>query len=143
MTPHAGKRSGRARANTIGQRLVVLLLALSGVFTMVYAGFMSLPPLSDSPVAPVGWGVGIVTLVVAFGVWRGTAWGRVLAFIVVTVSAVRTVWTDLYWMRGTSLSRWIDDGRWFEPLAAAIVASLALWWLATRWPSAQHAATSR
>jgi hypothetical protein len=142
MIRHAGKRSRRAPGTTLGQRLVVLLLAVMGLFSMLYAGYMSLPPLSESPVAPVWWVVGIVTLVAAYGVWRGAAWGRVLALVVVACSAVRTVWTDLYWMRGTSLSRWIDDGRWLEPVIAVGVASLALWWLARKWPPTQHAASS-
>jgi hypothetical protein len=119
---------------TLGQRLMVIWLVLSGAFTLLYAAFLPVPLVSEQTVPAFWWAVGGVTLVAAVGVWRRAAWGRVLAILVVTFLAVWGVWGQAHfsWDVG-DLSLWLADWRWLNPAISIAFASLALWWLVKRW----------
>jgi hypothetical protein len=122
---------------TLGQWLVAILLALVGVSSIVYAGFMTVP-LVEHPVEVVWWVVGAASLVAAVGVLRWAAWARILGIAVLVAYAAWAVWSEVRSMVGVDvldlLSRWID-------LLILVGLSLALWWLVRRWPSPQRAAT--
>lgn len=120
---------------TLGHRLVVLWLGLTGVSAIAYAGFMSLPPVWEQPIPPVWWVFGAVSLAAAVGVLRRADWGRLLAVVMVAGYALWAVWVEVYWMRDGDLSAWFTEWRWLNPVVTVTVAALALWWLVTRWPS--------
>jgi hypothetical protein len=125
---------------TPGQRLLTILLVLSGLYDILYAGLSPLPPLSELPVPPVWWAISVTTLVAAFGVLRTAHWGRLLAIVVVTFWLVYPIWSEAYWMRGTDLLRWLAQPLWLSLVISVGVSSLALWWLVKRWPSPGRAA---
>jgi hypothetical protein len=120
---------------TLGRRLVALWLGLTGVFAILYAGFMPLPPVSEQSIPPVWWAFGAVSLAAALGVLRWKDWGRRLAMVMVASYALWAVWVEVYWMRDGDLSAWFTEWRWLNPLVTVVLAALALWWLVTRWPS--------
>lgn len=121
---------------TLGQRLVVVWLVLTGVAALLYADVVSLPPLSEQPVPIVWWVVGAATLAAAVGVLRGAAWGRLPGIGVAVLSALFAVWpeADWLWAREEDLSAWLRDGHWLVPAITLALAGLALWWLVRRWP---------
>lgn len=120
---------------TLGQRLVAIWLGLIGVFAILYAGFMPLPPVSEQAIPPVWWAFGAVSIAAAVGVLRRAAWGRRLAMVLVAAYALWAVWVEVSWARDGDLSAWFTEWRWLNPVGYVLVATLALWWLNTRWPS--------
>jgi hypothetical protein len=125
-----------AVGTTLGQRLVVVWLVLTGASTLLYADFVSLPPLSERPVPLLWWAVGAVTLAAAVGVLRRATWGRLVGIGIAVFSALFTVWPQVYWLwaREEDLSAWLMEGRWLVPAITLALAVLALWWLVARWP---------
>jgi hypothetical protein len=124
---------------TLGQRLVVVWLVLTGASALLYADLVSLPPLTERPVPIVWWVVGAVTLAAAIGVLRGAAWGRLVGIVVAVFSALFAVWPEAYWLwvREADLSAWLRDGYWIVLAITLALAVLALWWLVARWPSSR------
>jgi hypothetical protein len=121
---------------TLGQRLVVVWLVLTGVSALLYSDLVALPPLSEQPV-PLVWRVlGAVTLAAAFGVLRGAAWGRLVGIVVAAFAALFAVWPEIYWLwvREEDLTAWLRGGSWIVPAITVVLACLALWWLVRRWP---------
>ena len=122
---------------TLGQRLVAIVLALVGVNSIAYAGYMTVP-LVGQPVEVIWWVVGAASLVAAVGVLRWAAWARGLGIAVLVAYGAWAVWSEARSMLGVEildlLSRWID-------LLIMVGLSLALWWLVKRWPSPQRAPT--
>jgi hypothetical protein len=122
---------------TLGQWLVAIFLALVGVSSILYAGYMTLP-LVEQAVEVIWWVVGAAGLVAAVGVLRWAAWARVLGIAVLVAYGAWAVWSEARSMQGVDildlLSRWID-------LLILVGLSLALWWLVRKWPIAQRAAT--
>ncbi len=119
---------------TLGQRLVTVLLVISGVSDILYAGYSPLPPLSDMPLPLFWWVLGVTSFVAAFDVLRRTHWGRVLAIAVVTFWLVYPIWSELYWMRGSDLVRWVEEALWLSLVISVGTSSLTLWWLVKLWP---------
>ena len=77
--------SPNVRARTRLQTIAAAYLALSGAISILYAGFVPIPPFSDVPVPLVGQVLGAIALVAAFGVFRQAAWGRVLGVLIVAL----------------------------------------------------------
>lgn len=125
-----------AVGTTLGQRLVVIWLGLTGVFTLLYAGFLPLSPLSEQLITPVWWIVGAVAIAAAVGVLRRAAWGRLLAVIVVVFFTVWAIGNQVHWvwMDLGDLSVRLADWGWLNPAITVAVGSLSLWWLVRRWP---------
>lgn len=131
-----------AVGTTLGQRLVVTWLVVTGVAAFLNAGFLPLSPLSEQLVPSVWWVVGAVTIVAAVGVLRSAAWGRLLAMIVVVFFTVWAIGNQVHWawMDVGDLSVWLSDWGWLNPAITVAVGSLSLWWLARRWPPPQRRA---
>ena len=73
------------------QTLAAGLLAIGGATTIVYAGFLPIPPFSDVPV-PLVWQVlGVLELAAAVVVYRGRTWGRMLGLSVVSLGLVLAI----------------------------------------------------
>jgi hypothetical protein len=125
-----------AVGTTLGQRLVVVWLVLTGASTLLYADLVPLPPLSERPVPIIWWVVGAVTLATAVGVLRGAAWGRLLGIVAAVFSVLFAVWPEAYWLwvREADLAAWLRDWRWLSPAITVALAGLAPWWLVRRWP---------
>ena len=124
---------------TLGQWLVALWLAVTGVTGILYSRYQPLPPLSE-PIEALWWVVGITSLAAALGVLRGAVWGRASAITVALLTAAWAIWVEVYWLRGFDLVDWLAEWRWLDLLIRVGLACLALWWLVKRWPSPQRAA---
>ena len=125
---------------TLGQRAVTILLVISGVSDILYAGYSPLPPLSDLPLPVFWWTLGVLSFVAAFGVLRRAHWGRVLAILVVTFWLAFPIWSEAYWMRGSDPFRWFQQALWLSLVISVGVSSLALWWLVKLWPTSPREA---
>jgi hypothetical protein len=108
--------------------LVAAFLALSGLSSILYAGFLPLPPLSDVPVPIVFQVFGAAGLVAALGVYLGRSWGRWLAVVVVALGLVQAA---------SLASAMVARSESLVPavtlLASAFVDIVLLWWLGWRW----------
>ncbi len=110
--------------------VVAAYVALSGAISIVYAGFVPIPPFSDVPVPLVGQVLGTIALVAAIGVFRQQAWGRTLGVLIVAaglglavlrVASVASATSPLY----AVLTIAVDIG----------LSVFVLWVLVRRWPS--------
>ena len=108
--------------------LVAAFLALSGFSSILYAGFLPLPPISDEPVPVVLLVFGVAQLLAALGVYLGRAWGRWLAVVVVALALVQGGLLALV------MRERVDS---VVPLVTfvggAFVDLVLLWWLGWRW----------
>lgn len=98
--PNSGPDQGAAGPTSSWPLIAAAFLALEGITTIVYAGFLP-PPIIDAGVTvpflghlPFVWlAAGALALVAAIGVFRRRTWGRYLGIvsaIVTLVSALAT-----------------------------------------------------
>jgi hypothetical protein len=116
------------KGGTPFQLIAAGLLAIGGGLSILYAGFLPIPPFSDVPIPLVWQVIGLAGLAAALGVFLGRAWGRALG---VGVTAI-----DL----GLLLFRVIARGSGSSPLDAFVDVALTggldvfvLWVLLRRW----------
>jgi hypothetical protein len=112
------------------QALAAGFLALVGGMTILYAGFLPIPPFSDQPIPVVLQLLGVAGLAAAVGVFLGQGWGRALGVAVVVVSLALTFLRAAAEASGSSAAG-ILVGLVISVAPAAIV----LWILLRRWPA--------
>ena len=125
--PHA-RSSDHARTRL--QTVAAAYLGLSGAISILYAGFVPIPPFSDVPVPLVGQVLGAIALVAAIGVFRQAAWGRMLGVVIVALGLGLSV------LRVGSVAA--ETGPLYALVTVAIDVALGvfvLWALLRRWPA--------
>jgi len=120
-----------ARKRPWPRTVIAALIALSGLLSIFYAGFLPVPLISDVPI-PIFWqALGVVTLVVAIGVYLGRAWGRALAIVLIAAGLVLNAL-----IAAPALSR-PDPALPLISFAVGVgIDLIILWWLVRRWSAA-------
>lgn len=110
--------------------IVVGLLALGGASSIVYGGFLPMPPISDDPM-PLAWQVfGVIQLAAAVGVFRLQAWGRALGVFVATLGLVEAVFLAVAQIPASSVL-----GSIVTLAVSGVSGGFILWVLFRRWPA--------
>jgi hypothetical protein len=111
------------------QKVVAIVLGLSGVSAILYAGMLPLPPFSSKPVPLAGEVLGVMTLIAAVGIFRLQPWGRVLGIIVVAIGMALAV------LRVVARAADADPMATVVSLVLGLaVDSIVLWVLLRYWP---------
>jgi hypothetical protein len=120
----------RSTGRTWPLTIVAGLLALAGASSIVYGGFLPMPPVSDVPM-PLAWQVfGVMELAAAVGVFRLQAWGRGLGLFVATVGLVETIFLAV-----TRVPTSSPLGMTVDVVLSGAYAGSILWVLLRRWPA--------
>ncbi|MEV8134495.1 hypothetical protein [Microbacterium aurantiacum] len=75
----------------LGVTLVAIVAWLNGFFQIIGAIFVVIGGLLITPVALIGWlslAIGIITLVVGVGLWKGNPTARTVAIIVFSITVI-------------------------------------------------------
>jgi hypothetical protein len=124
MVDDAQRASGKSRLI----EAVAWFLALGGGLAILYAGFLPIPPFSETPVPPVMEVYGVAGLAAAAGVGLRRTWGRALGVFVQVIGLL------FYALRLANTGPGLGTA---DLPAAAITTALnvaALWVLIRRWP---------
>ena len=114
-----------------GSRLQILaaaLLAISGVLTILYAGFVPIPPFSDVPVPLAFQLIGVIELAAALGVFLGQTWGRALGLGIIAIDLTLLVFWLVTEISGSNLL-----GAVLNASVRGVVDVFVLWVLLLRW----------
>jgi hypothetical protein len=114
-----------------GTRLQILaaaLLAISGVLTFLYAGFVPIPPISDVPVPLAFQLIGVIELAAALGVFLGQTWGRAIGLGIIAIDLTLLVFWLISEISGSNLL-----GAVLNATVKGVVDVFVLWVLLRRW----------
>jgi hypothetical protein len=109
--------------------VAALLIGLAGTVSILYAGFLAIPPFSDVPVPLVWQAYGGVALVGAVGVARRRTWGRALGILVTATGLGLALLRQ-----GSEFGRSASPAALLD-LGITVALDLAVVWvLSRRWP---------